>query len=331
MNKTWAIRFHEIGGPDVLRWEEVEVPRPGAGEVLLRNTAIGVNMKEIGERSGAYPCPALPDMPGIEAAAVVLETGPGVTELVPGDRVGYATTPTGSYCQERVLAADRLVKLPADIDDITVAAGLHKGMTARYLVRKSYAVRPGDTILVHAAAGGTGLLICQWAKHLGATIIGTVSTAAKGEVAHAHGCDHIIVYDGDSDGGDFAARVRELTDGRGVAAVYDSVGRDTFEGSLACLRPRGVLASFGEASGDPPPIAPRRLGILGSIYITHPSLPDYTATRAALLANAAELFAMVAGGTIKIDSSQSYPLADAARAHADIESRRTTGSVVLIP
>lgn len=327
MNKTWAIRFHQIGGPDVLRWEEVEVPEPGPGEVRLRNTAIGVNMKEIGERSGAYPCPPLPDIPGIEAAAVVLEIGAGVTELAPGDRVGYATMPTGSYCQERVLAADRLVKLPADIDDTTVAAGLHKGMTARYLVRKSHAVRRGDTILVHAAAGGTGLIICQWAKHLGATVIGTVSTHAKAEVARAHGCDFPIVYTEE----DFVARVKAITGGAGLPVVYDSVGKDTFSKSLECLDELGTMVLYGIASGHPPPLELMKFDIWKSYFYTRPSFFVHTRKREDLLASAWDLFDVIRRGAVKIEVHARFPLKDAAAAHRALESRTTTGSVILIP
>lgn len=327
MNKTWAIRFHQIGGPEVLRWEEVEVPEPGPGEVRLRNTAIGVNMKEIGERSGAYPCPPLPDIPGIEAAAVVLETGAGVTELAPGDRVGYATMPTGSYCQERVLAADRLVKLPADIDDITVAAGLHKGMTARYLVRKSHAVRRGDTILVHAAAGGTGLIVCQWAKHLGATVIGTVSTHAKAEIARAHGCDFPIVYTEE----DFVAKVKAITGGAGLPVVYDSVGKDTFSKSLECLDELGTMVLYGIASGHPPPLELMKFDIWKSYFYTRPSFFVHTRKREDLLASAWDLFDVIRRGAVKIEVHARFPLKDAAAAHRALESRTTTGSVILIP
>ncbi|MCX7172082.1 MAG: quinone oxidoreductase [Proteobacteria bacterium] len=327
MNTTWAIHFHQIGGPEVLRWEQVEVPQPGPGEVRLRNTAIGVNMKEIGERSGAYPCPPLPDIPGIEAAAVVLETGAGVTELAPGDRVGYATMPTGSYCQERVLAADRLVKLPADIDDITVAAGLHKGMTARYLVRKSHAVRRGDTILVHAAAGGTGLILCQWAKHLGATVIGTVSTHAKAEVARAHGCDFPIIYTEE----DFVARVKDITGGAGLPVVYDSVGKDTFSKSLECLDELGTMVLYGIASGHPPPLELMKFDIWKSYFYTRPSFFVHTRKREDLLASAWDLFDVIRRGAVKIEVHARFPLKDAAAAHRALESRQTTGSVILIP
>lgn len=327
MNKTWAIRFHEIGDPDRLRWEQVDVPDPGPGEVRIRNTAIGVNMKEIGERSGAYPCPSLPAIPGIEAAAVVLKAGAGVTELVPGDRVGYATMPTGSYCQERVLAADRLVKLPADIDDITIAAGLHKGMTARYLVRKTYAVRQGDTVLVHAAAGGTGLIICQWAKHLGAIVIGTVSSHAKAEVARAHGCDFPIVYTEE----DFVARVKAITGGAGLPVVYDSVGKDTFTKSLDCLDELGIMVLYGIASGHPPPLELMKFDIWKSYFYTRPSFFVHTRKHEDLLASAWDLFNVIRSGAVKIEVHAQFPLKDAAAAHRAVESRQTTGSVVLIP
>lgn len=310
-----------------MQWEDVVIGAPAPGQVRMRNTAVGVNFRDVLIRNGGHAVKSLPAGLGLESAGVIDAIGEGVDGLQVGQRIAVVAGPDSAYAEERLVPAARVVPLPDTIDERTAASMMIRGMTVRYLLRETYAVQRGDTILIHAAAGGLGLIFCQWAKHLGATVIGTVSSEAKAQVARAHGCDHVVVYGT----GDFAARVRELTDGRGVAAVYDSVGRDTFEGSLACLRPRGVLASFGEASGDPPPIAPRRLGALGSIYLTHPSLPDYTATRAALLANAAELFAMVAGGTIHIDSSHSYPLAAAARAHADIEARRTTGSVVLIP
>jgi NADPH:quinone reductase len=237
-----------------------------------------------------------------------------------------AGMPEGSYAELRVVPTARVIPLPADIDERTAAAMMIRGMTARSLLTETYKVQPGDTILIHAAAGGVGLIMCQWAKHLGATVIGTVSTEAKADIARAHGCDHPIVYTRE----DFAARVRDITGGEGVPVVYDSVGKATFEASLKCLRRRGVMASFGEASGDPDPMPPRRLGALGSIYLTHPSVSNYTVTRAELLAAAHDLFAMVGSGRIKIAISQTYPLRDAARAHADIESRKTTGSIVLM-
>jgi NADPH2:quinone reductase len=251
--------------------------------------------------------------------------GSGVTGLKPGDRVAYAGGPIGAYADERVMPADRLVPVPDGINDQQAAAMMLKGMTAWYLVRRTHPVKRGETILIHAAAGGVGLIVSQWAKHLGATVIGTVGSAEKAQVARQHGCDHPVVHGEE----DFITRVRALTDGKGVPVVYDSIGRATFEGSLQCLARRGILASFGEASGDPDPIAPRRLGTLGSVYVTHPSLGDYTATRAELLATADHLFDMVASGKIRIEISAEYPLREAARAHADMEARRTTGSIVL--
>jgi NADPH2:quinone reductase len=248
-----------------------------------------------------------------------------VKDFSPGDRVATVCRPDSAYAEARIAPAARVVKLPDGIAERTAAAMMVRGMTARYLLHATYRVKPGDTILVHAAAGGVGLILCQWAKHLGATVIGTVGSDDKAAVARAHGCDHVLRYD------DFAEQVRELTDGKGVPVVYDSVGRSTFENSLKCLRPRGVLASFGESSGDPEPVSVRRLGQLGSLFVTHPSLPDYTATRAELLETANDLFAMVASGKIRIEINHSYPLREAAQAHRDVEARKTTGSVVLIP
>jgi len=327
MRKTWAIRYHQTGGPEVLRWEQVDLPAPGPSEALLRNTAIGVNMKEIGERSGAYPAPLLPTIPGIEAAAVVLETGPGVHDLAPGDRVGYATMPTGSYCRERVLAADRLIRLPDDIDDITIAAGLHKGMTARYLVRKTYPVRRGDTVLVHAAAGATGSILCQWAKALGATVIGTVGSVAKAEVARHHGCDFPILYTEE----DFVARVKEITGGAGLPVVYDSVGADTFIHSLECLDELGTMVLYGIASGHPPPLELMKFDIWKSYFYTRPSFFVHTRKREDLLASAWELFDVIRRGAVRIELHAHFALEDAAEAQRAVESRSTTGSVVLIP
>jgi len=324
---TKAIRIYRTGGPEVMQWEDVEVGAPGAGQVRMKNTAVGLNFRDVLIRNGGHALKAFPSGLGLESAGVIEAIGPGVSGLTVGQRIAVVAGPDGAYAEARLVPAARVVPLPDTIDERTAASMMIRGMTVRYLLRETYPVQHGDTILIHAAAGGLGLIFCQWAKHLGATVIGTVSSAAKGEIARAHGCDHAIVYGNE----DFTARVREITSGKGVAAVYDSVGKDTFEASLNCLRPRGVMVSFGEASGDPPPVAPRRLGALGSIYVTHPSLPDYTATREALLATAGDLFAMVAGGNVKIDVSRSYPLAGAARAHADVESRRSTGSIVLIP
>ena len=322
-----AFRIYETGGPEVMRWEDVEVGDPGPGQVRLRHTAVGVNFRDIQMRRGVHAVKSFPSGIGIESAGVIDAVGPGVVGLSIGERVACVAGPDGAYAQSRLVPAARVVSLPDGIDERTAASMMIRGMTARYLLRETYAVQAGDAILIHAAAGGVGLLVCQWAKHLGATVIGTVGSRAKADVARAHGCDHAIVYTEE----DFAERARAITGGAGVAVVYDSVGRTTFEGSLRCLRRRGVLASFGESSGDPEPIAPRRLGQLGSIYVTHPSLPDYTATRAALLENANELFGMVLAGKLKIDINQVYPLSEAAYAHRDMEARRTTGASVLIP
>jgi NADPH2:quinone reductase len=323
----YAIRYHETGDPDVLRWEQVDVPAPGVGEVLVKNTAIGVGLKETGERKGIYPCPPLPAIPGITAAAEVLDTGPEVTDLNPGDRVAYAGLPPGSYCEQRLMPADRLVRLPDDIDDTTAAAIFHKGMTARFLVRKTYAINVGETVLVHAAAGGVGLLLCQWAKQLGATVIGTVSTDAKAEVAAANGCDYPIVYSRD----DFVEAVRDVTGGVGVPVVYDSVGKDTFSKSLECLQPLGLMVLYGIASGHPPPLELMKFDIWKSYFYTRPSFYVHTKTREDLLESAGDLFEVVLSGAVKATISEQYPLKDAAEAHRAIESRRTTGSVILIP
>jgi NADPH:quinone reductase len=321
-----AIRFHKAGGPEVLQWEDVAVGKPGPGEARVRHTAVGLNYVDTYVRSGLYPAP-LPSGLGNEAAGVVEEVGPGVGDVKAGDRVAYAGGGPGSYSEVRVMPADRLVVLPKGISDEQAAAMMLKGMTTQYLIRQIYKVKQGDTILFHAAAGGVGLIACQWAKALGATVIGTVGSDEKAKLAKAHGCDHPIVYTRE----DFAARVREITGGEGVPVVYDSVGRATFEGSLKCLRRRGVMASFGEASGDPEPVSPRRLGQLGSIYLTHPSISNFTATRAELVETANDLFAMVRSGTVRITISKTYPLRDAPQAHADIEQRKTTGSIVLVP
>jgi NADPH:quinone reductase len=321
-----AFRIYQTGGPDVMRWEEIELPSPGPGQVRMRHTAVAVNYRDVAVRNGLHKV-QLPSGLGLESAGVIEAIGPDVSGFAIGDRVACVAGPDGAYSEARNVPAARVVPLPVGIDDRTAAAMMVRGMTARYLVHETYRVQPGDTILVHAAAGGVGTILCQWAKHLGATVIGTVSSDEKAEVARQHGCDHVIVYSREN----FAERVRALTGGEGVAAVYDSVGRATFEGSLACVRRRGVLASFGEASGDPEPVPPRRLGQLGSIWLTHPSLPDYTATREQLLQTAHDLFDMVQTGKIRIEISATYPLRDAPRAHAEMESRRTVGATVLIP
>jgi NADPH:quinone reductase len=322
-----AFRFYQHGGPEVMQWEDVDVPPPATGEVRMRNTAVAVNYRDVLIRRGVHEVRAFPSGIGLESAGVVEAIGPGVTEIAAGDRIACVAGPDGAYAEARNVPAARAVKLPDSIDERTAAAMMVRGMTARYLLHDTYAVRSGDAILVHAAAGGVGLILCQWAKHLGATVIGTVSTDEKAAMARAHGCEHPIVYTRE----DFAERVREITNGEGVAVVYDSVGRTTFEGSMRSLRRRGVLASYGEASGDPEPVPPRKLGHLGSIFLTHPSLPDYTATRADLLNTAGDLFAMVITGKVTIEISHTYALKDAAQAHADLEARKTTGSIVLIP
>jgi NADPH2:quinone reductase len=321
-----AFRFHQHGGPEVLRFEDVEVGAPGPGQVRIRNVAVAVNYRDVLMRRGVHAVKSLPSGIGLECAGVIDAVGPDVSGFSVGDRVACAGMPEGSYAEVRIVPAARVIALPAGIDERTAASMMIRGMTARCLLYDAYKVQPGDTILIHAAAGGVGLIMCQWAKHLGATVIGTVSTEAKVEIARAHGCDHPIVYTRE----DFAGRVRDITGGEGVPVVYDSVGKATFEASLKCLRRRGVMASFGEASGDPDPMPPRRLGALGSIYLTHPSVSNYTVTRAELLAAAHDLFAMVGSGKIKIAITQTYPLRDAPRAHADIESRKTTGSIVLV-
>lgn len=319
-----AIRVHQTGGPAVLRWESVPMPEPGAGEVLVRQQAVGLNFIDTYLRTGIYPAPRLPFAPGFEAAGVVAACGAGVTEFAPGDRVAYVME-MGAYAEYRALAESRLVPLPAGVSAATAAAVLLKGLTAEYLLHRCHPVQGGDTILVHAAAGGVGLLLCQWATHLGATVIGTVGSEAKADLAAANGCTHPIVYTRE----DFVARVRTLTAGAGVPVVYDSVGADTFMGSLECLRPRGLMVSFGQASGKVPPFDILTLSQGGSLYLTRPTLDAYIADPAELRAAATRLFALVEAGTLEVTIGQEYPLADAAPAHADLEGRRTTGSTVL--
>ncbi len=319
--RTHGMRVHQYGGPEALRWEAYDLPAPEPGQVLLRHTAVGLNYIDVYQRTGLYP-QAMPFVPGSEGAGVVEALGEGVTSVATGERVAYAG-PIGAYCEHRLIAADRLVRLPDAIDDRTAAAMMLQGMTVQYLLHRSHAVQRGDTILAHAAAGGVGLILCQWAHALGATVIGTVSTPAKAELARAHGCDHPLVL-GETD---FVARTMQLT-GEGVPVVYDSVGRDTFHRSLACLRPTGTLVLFGQSSGAVEPIDPNILA-RGSFFLTRPTLATFVAKRADLAAMAADLFATVASGAVRITVNQSYPLADAARAHADLEARRTTGSTVL--
>lgn len=321
-----AIRFHETGGPEVLRLEDVPVGDPGPGEARVRHAACGVNFIDTYHRTGLYKLP-LPSGLGVEGAGVVEAVGPGVAHVKPGDRVAYSGGPPGGYSEQRVMAAERLVRLPAEIPDVQAAGMMLKGLTVWYLVRKTYRVQPGETVLWHAAAGGVGLIACQWLRALGVKVIGTVGSDEKAKLAKAHGCDEAIVYTRE----DFVKRVRELTGGAGVPVVYDAVGKDTFAGSLDCLRPRGLMVTFGNASGPTGPIDPLVLSTKGSLFLTRPTLAHYTATRADIEEGTGELFDLVRSGKVKIEVSGRYPLADAARAHRDLESRRTTGSLVLVP
>ncbi len=319
------MRVYETGGPEVLRWEDGALPSPGPGEVIVRNAAVGLNFLDVYHREGRYPAP-LPFVPGNEGAGTIEAVGADVAGLKVGDRVGYVG-PLGAYAERLVRPAAQLIPLPDDIDDFTAASILLKGMTAEYLVRRTYPVQAGDTILVHAAAGGVGQILCQWAAHIGATVIGTVGSAAKRPIAEACGCARVIVTAEE----DFAAVAREMTGGAGVAVVYDGVGAATFEGSLASTRTRGMVVAFGAASGPIPPFDLVRLAGLGSLYLTRPSLGAYTRTPEELRASAEAVFAVVRSGAVKIAPPRTYRLADAATAHADLEARRTTGSVVLLP
>jgi NADPH:quinone reductase len=319
-----AIRFEKAGGPEVLSWQPVEVGKPGQGQVRLRHTAVGLNYIDTYQRSGLYPMP-MPSGLGSEAAGVIEEVGPGVSGLRRGDRVAYSGGPIGAYADERVMPADRLVPLPDGITDQQAAAMMLKGMTAWYLVRRTHPVKRGETILIHAAAGGVGLIVCQWAKHLGATVIGTVGDEAKARLAREHGCDHPILYKHE----DFVAKVNDLTQGKKLPVVYDSVGKDTFYKSLDCLAPLGLMVSFGQSSGA---IGPVDIGILaakGSLFLTRPTLNTYTASREDLLTAAEELFDVVKSGAVKIAVNQTYPLREAAQAHRDLQDRKTTGQTVL--
>lgn len=321
-----AIRFDKTGGPDVLKWVDVDVGEPGSGEVRIKQHAVGLNYIDVYFRSGLYPMP-LPGGLGMEAAGEVTAVGPGVAGLKVGDRVAYAARPPGAYAQERVLAAAALVKLPDALGYDDAASVMLQGLTAQYLLRRTYRVKAGDTILIQAAAGGVGLLVCQWAKALGATVIGTVGSDEKAELAAAHGCDYPIVYTREN----FTKRVKEITNGAGVPVVYDSIGKDTFQGSLDCLAPLGMFVSFGNASGPLPLIDSSEFAGRGSLFFTRPTLFSYIAKRSDLDAMTADLFEMLASGKVKTMIRQRYPLAEAARAHADLEARRTTGSTILVP
>ena len=323
---TKAIRIHETGGAEVLTWEGVDVARPGPDQVRIRQSAVGLNYIDVYLRTGLYPVAELPAVIGMEGAGVVEETGAEVTDFKPGDRVCYPMN-IGGYAEERLIDAGRLLHLPDGIEDTQAAAMMLQGMTAHYLLRRTYRVQPGDQVLIYAAAGGVGLILCQWAKHLGATVIGCVGTAEKATLALAHGCDHAILYNQES----VSDRVREITGGEGAAVAYDSVGKATFEASLDSLRPFGVMVSFGSASGPVEPFSPAILAPKGSLYVTRPTLATHTATRELLLEGAEALFDVVLAGHVKIEIGQTYPLENTAQAHRDLEARKTTGSTVLIP
>jgi NADPH2:quinone reductase len=321
-----AIRIHKNGGPEVMQWEDVEVGDPGPGQARVRHHAAGLNFIDCYQRSGLYKLP-LPLSLGMEGAGVIEALGPGVADLAVGDRVAYASAPPGSYSEARLFPADKLVKLPDGISFEQGAAMMLKGMTVEYLIRRTFKVAPGMTVLWHAAAGGVGLIACQWLSSMGVTVIGTVGSDAKAALAKAHGCQHTINYSNES----FVDRVKAITGGKGVPVVYDSVGKDTFPASLDCLAPLGMFVSFGNASGPVPPFEPAILSQKGSLFFTRPTLVNYTATRADLLGSAKALFDVVLSGKVKIEIEQRYALKDAAQAHRDLESRKTTGSTVLLP
>lgn len=325
---TRAIRFSEFGGPDQLVAQDLPLAAPGAGEIQIRQSAIGFNYIDIYHRKGVFgPKLALPATPGIEGVGTVTAIGDGVTGFAIGDRVAYVGGPPGGYARDRNLPAARALPVPDDLDSAGLAAVLLKGLTAEYLTHRCVSLQPGDTVLLHAAAGGVGSLVSQWLKALGVSVIGTVSTDEKADHARARGCDHVILYTRD----DFRDEVRRLTDGRGVKVVYDSVGAETFARSLDCLQPRGTLVSFGESSGPVDPLQVGLLGAKGSLYLTRPSIAHYTADRGEFEAAADRLFGAIRAGVLQIDAPREYPLEDAAQAHTDVESRRTMGAVVLIP
>ena len=326
MTTTRSVRVHAAGGPDVLRFEDSPLSPPAAGEAQIRHAAIGVNYIDVYFRTGLYVPPGYPFVPGLEAAGVVEALGAGVRELAVGDRVVYAARPLGAYAERRNIPADRLIKLPASIDERQAAGMMLKGMTAHFLLRRTFEVERGHTILMHAAAGGVGSFVCPWAHHLGAVVIGTVGSDAKAELARENGCDHAIVYTKEN----FVERVKAITNGRGVDVVYDSVGKDTFDGSIACLAPLGMLVSFGQSSGLVPLFDIRKLS-QGSLFLTRPSLLDYTAKREDLVRAASDLFDVVSKGIVRCRVERTHALKDAAQAHRDLEGRRTTGSMILIP
>lgn len=320
-----AIRIHQYGGPEVMQWDEIEVGEPGPGQVRLRQTACGLNYIDVYMRSGIYPVAELPAVLGMEAAGVVDAVGEGVTEFKVGDRVAYAMV-VGGYAEQRLINADRLIKLPDSIDDETAATMMLKGLTAHYLLFRTYPVKAGDWILVYAAAGGVGLMVCQWAKHLGANVIGCVGSEEKAELARANGCDYPILYRNE----DVVKRVRELTDGKGVAVVYDGMGQETFAQSLDCLRPFGVMVTYGNITGQVEPFSPKILAPKGSLYVTRPTLATHVATRELLVEGGERLVDVISKGIVKNHINQRYALHETAVAHRDMEARRTTGSTVLL-
>lgn len=323
---TKAIRIHAYGGPEAMQWDDVPTPEPGPAEVLVHHTAIGLNYIDVYFRTGLYKAPSLPATLGMEAAGVVSAIGSEVTGIAVGDRVAYATGPIGAYSTDRVISADRVVRLPDGIGDQTAAAMMLQGMTAQYLLRRTYPVKQGDTVVIHAAAGGVGLIMCQWAKYLGATVIGVVSTESKAQLAREHGAAHVII------GHDrLASDVKKITNGAMVPVVYDSVGKDTFIASLDCLAPLGTMVSFGNSSGPVPPFEIAVLGAKGSLFLTRPSLATYTASRTDLERSAQDLMQAVMSGAVQIKVNQTFALKDAATAHRALEERRTTGSTVLLP
>jgi NADPH2:quinone reductase len=323
---THAIRIHQNGGPEVLQWESINVGEPGPGQVRLRQTACGLNFIDIYMRQGIYPVNDFPAVLGMEAAGVVEQLGEGVSEFATGDRVAYPMV-TGAYSEERLIDAQRLVKIPPAIDDTTAASMMLKGLTAHYLLFRTYPVKAGDTILVYAASGGVGLMLCQWAKHLGATVIGCVGNQQKADLALANGCDHVVLYRQEN----VVEKVRQLTGGEGVAVVYDGIGQQTFESSLDCLRPFGVMVTFGNITGQVEPFSPKILAPKGSLYVTRPTLATHVATRELLLEGAGRLFDVVSKGIVKNYVNQRYALKDTATAHRAMEAGNTTGSSVLIP
>lgn len=323
---THAFRMYQTGGPEVLQWENVDPGSPGTGEVLIRQEAVGLNFIDVYHRSGLYPLPGLPAIPGMEGAGIVEAIGEGVVDFVPGDRIAYAGMPPGAYAEKRLIPAHRLVKIPDAVSLETAAAMMLCGMTARYLLKGCYPVKTGTTLLVHAAAGGVGTILCQWAKALGATVIGTVGSSEKAALASENGCDHPILYTQ----ADWVRRVREITGNRGVDVVYDSVGKDTFEHSLDCLRPMGMMVTFGQASGAIPPVDLSVLAQKGSLFLTRPTLMTYTERREDLLAHAADLFDVVMRGVVRIHIGQRYPLREVQQAHRDLEARKTVGSTILL-